>query len=118
MGYLDSDGYLFIVDRADAIINRAGFKVAPAEVERALARHPGVLEAAVVGRPDPVKGHLIDAYVVPRPGQEPPTAEELRAFCREHLAAYKVPDRVELVAAIPRTAGGKVLRRALGVAAP
>jgi long-chain acyl-CoA synthetase len=111
LGHLDRDGFLYIVDRADAIINRAGFKVAPAEVERALARHPGVLEVAVLGRPDAVKGRLIDAYVVARPGAAPLTGEELRAFCRQHLAAYKVPDRIELVATLPRTASGKVLRR-------
>ena len=118
LGYVDDDGFLYIVDRVDAIINRAGFKVAPAEVERALAEHPAVLEAAVLGRKDVIKGHLIDAYVVVKGGHQPPTAEELKAFCRERLAAYKVPDRVEIVAEIPRTATGKVQRRALEAAAP
>lgn len=111
LGYLDGDGYLYLVDRIDSMINRGGYKVAPAEVERVLGAHPGVREVAVVGVPDPVKGALIKALVVPR--QPAPDPEALLAFCRGRLAAYKVPDLVELCAELPRTATGKIGRRSL-----
>jgi long-chain acyl-CoA synthetase len=89
----------------------SGFNVYPNEVEDVLSRHPGVLEAAVLGLPDSHSGELVAAYVVPRePGL---TEEELRAFCRENLTGYKVPRRIEFRESLPKTNVGKVLRRAL-----
>ncbi|MTD43366.1 AMP-binding protein [Conexibacter sp. W3-3-2] len=113
LGRLDGDGRLTVVGRtADTIIS-GGENVAPAEVEAALERHPAVLEAAVLGRPDPEWGEAVVAVVVPRPGTDP-SAAELREHCGSLLAGHKVPKTVELrPTPLPRTASGKLLRRAL-----
>jgi long-chain acyl-CoA synthetase len=111
IGFLD-EGWLFIVDRAKDQINASGFKVWPREVEEVLFLHPGVQEAAVVGRPDPYRGETVVAVVVLKPGFEP-SVENLTGFCRDRLAAYKCPRRFEFVEALPKTLTGKVLRRAL-----
>jgi long-chain acyl-CoA synthetase len=112
LGYLDDDGYLFIVDRKKDLIKTNGFQVWPREVEEALAAHPAVAEAGVAGVPDQAKGEAVRAWVVLRASQ---TADEatLRAFCRERLAPYKVPGRIEFRTELPKTMVGKVLRRAL-----
>ncbi|MBS1817122.1 MAG: long-chain fatty acid--CoA ligase [Acidobacteria bacterium] len=112
LGYLDEDGYLFIVDRKKDLIKTSGYQVWPREVEEALARHPAVLEVGVTGVPDPVKGEAVRAYVVLRPGQHA-TEEELRGFCRADLAPYKVPGKVEFRKDLPKTMVGKILRRGL-----
>jgi long-chain acyl-CoA synthetase len=111
-GYLDADGYLFLTDRIKDMIVSGGENVYPIEVEDALARHPDVAEVAVVGVPDERWGETVKAFVVPRPGRDP-APDELVAFARERLAGYKLPRLIELVDDLPRTASGKVLKRAL-----
>ena len=106
------DGYFRIVDRLKDMIIRGGLNIYPAEIEAVIAEHPAVLEALVVGVPDPALGELVKAFVVPRPGASL-TAERLLAFCRENLAKYKVPAAVEFRAELVRSAVGKPLRRAL-----
>jgi long-chain acyl-CoA synthetase len=112
IGYLDDDGYLYIVDRTKDMINAAGFKIWPREVEEVLYQHPAVHECAVVGVPDPLKGEAARAYLVLRPGATT-NVEAMEAFCREHLAAYKVPHQYEFVTDIPKGPSGKVLKRVL-----
>ena len=94
LGYLDEDGYLFIVDRKKDLIKTSGYQVWPREIEEVLAAHPAVAEVGVAGVPDAIKGEVVKAWVVLRAGQAA-TEAELRAFCREQLAPYKVPARVE-----------------------
>ena len=112
LGYMDEDGYLFIVDRKKDLIKTSGYQVWPREVEEVLAAHPSVAEVGVAGIPDETRGEAIRAWVVLRQGQEA-TEAELRAFCRERLAPFKVPSRVEFRTDLPKTLVGKVLRRAL-----
>jgi long-chain acyl-CoA synthetase len=112
LGYLDEDGYLFIVDRMKDLIKTHGYQVWPREIEEVLAGHPAVAEVGVAGVPDQAKGEVAKAWVVLRPGERA-TAEELRAWCRERLAPYKVPASVEFRAELPKSMVGKVLRRAL-----
>jgi long-chain acyl-CoA synthetase len=106
----DEDGYFFIVDRKKDLIIRGGYNVYPREVEEVLYEHPAVAEAAVVGIPHPTHGEEVGAAVVLKPGAEA-TPAELRAFCRDRVAAYKYPRHVWLEAALPKTATGKLLRR-------
>ncbi len=112
LGYLDEDGYLFIVDRKKDLIKTSGYQVWPREIEEVLSSHPAVLEVGVAGVPDEAKGEAVRAWVVLRQGQSA-TADELRAFSRERLVHYKVPSRIEFRAELPKTMVGKVLRRAL-----
>jgi long-chain acyl-CoA synthetase len=112
LGYMDQDGYVFIVDRKKDMIKTSGFQVWPREVEETLASHPAIAEVGVAGISDPVKGEVVHAWVVLRSGTAA-TEQELRAFCRERLAAYKVPARVEFRDSLPKTMVGKVLRRVL-----
>jgi acyl-CoA synthetase (AMP-forming)/AMP-acid ligase II len=109
IGRLDENGYLTITDRLKDMYICGGFNVYPAEVERALARLPGVAESAVIGLPDARLGEVGRAYIVCRPGQEL-TEPEVIEFCRGRLAGYKVPRSVELRAALPHNASGKVLK--------
>jgi len=111
-GLVDDEGYVFIVDRIKDMINMAGFKVWPAEVEQVLYRHPAVREAAVYGGPDPLKGELVRAAVVLREGTRA-TGEDLMAYCRERMAVYKVPASVDFVEELPKSATGKILKRVL-----
>jgi long-chain acyl-CoA synthetase len=117
LGYLDEDGYLFIVDRKKDLIKTSGYQVWPREIEEVLAAHPSVAEVGVAGVPDPVKGEVIKAWIVARPDTSP-ALEDLRAFCREQLAPYKIPTHIELRADLPKTLVGKVLRRALRESEP
>jgi long-chain acyl-CoA synthetase len=112
IGTMDDEGYVFIVDRVKDMINVSGFKVWPAEVEHALYRHPAVLEAAVYGVSDPVKGEAVRAAIILKAGATA-TAAEIVAFCREHLAVYKAPASVEFVRELPKSATGKILKRVL-----
>jgi long-chain acyl-CoA synthetase len=112
LGYLDEDGYLFIVDRKKDLIKSSGNQVWPREVEEALAMHPAVAEVGVAGVPDDLKGEAVKAWVVLRAGHTT-TVEELRTHCRSQLAPYKVPSLVEFRTELPKTMVGKVLRRAL-----
>jgi long-chain acyl-CoA synthetase len=112
LGYLDEDGYMYIVDRKKDVIKPSGFQVWPREVEEVIAAHPAVAEVGVAGVPDPYQGQAVKAWVVLRPGKKV-TADELRAYCRQKLAAYKVPKHIEFRASLPKSAVGKVLRRVL-----
>ena len=112
LGYLDHDGYLFIVDRKKDLIKTSGYQVWPREIEEAIALHPAVAEVGVAGIPDAAKGEVVKAWVVLRTGQQVSEAD-LRAFCRTTLAPYKVPAKVEFRADLPKTMVGKVLRRKL-----
>lgn len=109
---MDEQGWFYLVDRKKDQINAAGYKVWPREVEEVLYRHPSVREAAVVGVPDSYRGETVKAVVSVRPSTTV-TAEELLAFCREHLAAYKCPKLVEIIDDLPKTVSGKILRREL-----
>ena len=112
IGHLDEDGYLHLTDRKKELIKVSGFQVWPREIEEVLARHPAVLEVGAAGLPDGPKGERAKAWVVVRPDTTT-TPEELRAFCAEHLAPYKVPSEIAFVSELPKTAVGKVLRRKL-----
>ena len=109
---MDEDGFFRIVDRKKEMIITGGYNVYPREVEEVLYQHPKVLEAAVVGVPDPYRGEMVKAFVVLKPG-ETATEEEIIAFCRERLAKYKVPRAVEFRSELPKSLIGKVLRRVL-----
>jgi acyl-CoA synthetase (AMP-forming)/AMP-acid ligase II/acyl carrier protein len=112
LGYLDEDGYLFIVGRSKDVINRGGQKVAPAEVEEALLKHPKVLEAVAFSIPHPRLGEAVAAAVVLSPGTSI-TSRRLRDFARQRLAAFKVPAVIRIVAEIPKSPAGKVTRHRL-----
>ena len=105
------DGQVKIVDRMKDMVLVSGFNVYPNEVEDVIVKHPGVMEAAVIGLPDEHSGEAVVAYVVRR--DQALTVEELRQFCRENLTGYKVPRRIEFRETLPKTNVGKVLRRAL-----
>ena len=112
IGSVDAEGYVRVFDRLKDMINRAGYKIYSAEVENVLAYHESVLECAVVGRPDPILGERVQAFV--RPRDSGVTAEALRAFCAERMADYKVPEVIELVAEpLPRNANGKLQKAVL-----
>jgi long-chain acyl-CoA synthetase len=112
VGYVDHEGYLFLVDRKKELIIRGGYNVYPREVEEVLYEHPDVLEAAVVGVPDERLGEEVAALVVPRPGAAP-DPDELRAWTKGRLAAYKYPRVVVVVDDLPRGPSGKILKRAI-----
>jgi len=112
LGRIDDEGFLYVEDRIDDVILSGGENVVPAEVEQVLLRHPQVADAAVVGRDDPEWQQAVTAVVVLREDAELPT-EELRRHCASELAGYKVPKRIEIASALPRTPSGKLLRRAL-----
>jgi len=112
LGYIDEDGYVFIVDRTKDMIKTSGFQVWPREVEEILASHPAVAEVGVAGVSDAKQGEAVKAWVVLRAGQTT-TEHDLRAYCREKLAPYKVPSAIEFRSELPKTMVGKVLRRAL-----
>lgn len=112
IGHLDEDGYLFVVDRLKDLIIRGGFNVYPRDVEDVLLGHPAVASAAVVGRPDPMHGEEVVAFVALRAGADA-TAEQLIAYARGQISAAKYPREVHLVPAIPLTSVGKTDRKAL-----
>ena len=111
-GYLDAEGYLYIHDRMKDMVVSGGENVYPAEVENALFGHPAIADVAVIGVPDERWGEAVKAVVVLQPGSSV-TVEELVAFARERIAAYKVPKSVDFVSALPRNPSGKILRREL-----
>ena len=109
---MDADGFIFIVDRKKDMLKTSGFQVWPREIEEVLATHPAVMEVGVAGVPDAAKGEVAHAWIVLRADHRA-TGEELRAYCRERLAPYKVPAHIEFRSELPKTMVGKVLRRAL-----
>ena len=109
---MDEDGFLYIVDRKKDLIIASGYNIVPREVEEVLFMHPKVMEACVVGIPNPRRGEMVKAYIVLKPGEEA-TVDEIRTFCKEYLAPYKVPKRVEFRKELPKSQIGKVLRRVL-----
>ena len=112
LGYLDEDGYLYIVDRKKDLIKPSGFQVWPREVEEVIASHPAVHEVGVAGVSDDYQGEAVKAWVVLREGGRV-TSDEIRAYCREKIAAYKVPKHVEFRDCLPKSFIEKVLRREL-----
>ena len=112
LGYLDEDGYVFIVDRKKDLIKTSGYQVWPREIEEVLSGHPAVCEVGVVGMPDQMRGETVKAWIVLRPDFTT-TGAELKSFCRERLAPYKVPSKYEFVKELPKTQVGKVLKRVL-----
>ncbi|MED4781706.1 AMP-binding protein [Brevibacillus choshinensis] len=112
MGYMDEEGYFYIVDRKKDMIIAGGFNIYPREVEEVLFEHPAIQEAAVIGVPDPYRGETVKAFVVFKQGQHA-SEEELEKHCRQRLAAYKIPRKYEIRADLPKTMVGKVLRRQL-----
>ena len=112
LAYMDDDGYIFIVDRKKDMIKTSGFQVWPREIEEVIASHPAVQEVAVAGVPHPVKGEIAKAWIILKQGTRA-TEDEIRAYCRDRLAPYKVPGSVDFRTELPKTMVGKVLRRAL-----
>ena len=115
VGYMNEDGWLFIVDRKKDMINASGFKVWPREVEDVLYTHPAIQEAAVVGIPDEYRGENVAAFVTLQSGPEADavTEAEIVEFCREKLASYKAPRQVTIIDELPKTSSGKILRRTI-----
>jgi acyl-CoA synthetase (AMP-forming)/AMP-acid ligase II len=112
IGVIDEAGYLRITDRKKDMFIVGGFNCYPAEIEKILSEHPAVAQSAVIGVPDERLGEVGKAYVVLRPGAQADAAS-IVAWCREHMANYKVPRQVELVGALPTNAAGKVQKFAL-----
>lgn len=109
---MDEDGYFYIVDRKKELIKPGGYQVWPREVEEVIASHPKVMEVGVAGIPDPYRGETVKAWVVVKPG-ESLTEQEVRNWCRERIAVFKVPTHVEFRSELPKTTVGKILRREL-----
>ena len=109
VGFMDEAGWFYLVDRKKDMISASGFKVWPREVEDVLVAHPAVREAAVVGEPDAYRGETVKAFVSFKPGMQA-TFEELDAHCRERLASYKAPRRIEVIDELPKTLTGKIQR--------
>jgi long-chain acyl-CoA synthetase len=112
IGYLDDEGYLFLVDRLKDMINNAGLKVWPREVEEVLYNNPKVRECAVIGVPHEIFGETVKAVISPAAGVEL-TVEEVQSWAKEHLSDYKVPRIVEFMDELPKNATGKILKREL-----
>jgi long-chain acyl-CoA synthetase len=109
---MDEDGYFAIVDRKKDMIIASGYNIYPRDIEEVIYEHPKVAEVVVAGVPHAYRGETVKAYIVLK-ADETATAEEIRAFCRERLAAYKVPSDVEFRPELPKTQVGKFLRRVL-----
>lgn len=112
LGKMDEAGYIYIVDRKKDLIITGGFNVYPAELERVVSGHPAVAMVGVGPKQDDLKGEVAKAYVVLKPGTVA-TQDDILSYCREHLAAYKVPRAVQFVADLPKTSSGKIMRREL-----
>ncbi|MHA6259403.1 long-chain-fatty-acid--CoA ligase [Sporosarcina sp. CAU 1771] len=112
LGYMDEKGYFYIVDRQKDMIIAGGFNIYPREIEEVLYEHEAILECVIAGIPDPYRGETVKAYIVLKEGASV-TEKELDAFCREHLASFKVPREYEFRTELPKTAVGKILRRSL-----
>jgi long-chain acyl-CoA synthetase len=113
LGYRDEDGFYFIVDRAKDLVIRGGYNVYPRELEEVLFAHPGIAEAAVIGKPDERLGEEVVAIVVRAPGHEDLTEADVIAYCKERMAAYKYPREVRFLAELPKGPTGKILKNVL-----
>ncbi|MBP6251036.1 MAG: AMP-binding protein, partial [Leptothrix sp. (in: Bacteria)] len=114
LGRMDAEGYFFITDRLKRMINASGFKVWPSEVELLLYRHPAVAEACIISARDEYRGETVKAVIVLRTEARGQTsAQDIIAWSREHMAAYKVPRQVEFVDSLPKSGSGKVMWRLL-----
>jgi long-chain acyl-CoA synthetase len=112
MGYMDEEGFIFIVDRKKDMINRGGENVYPREVEMAIETHPKVREVSVIGIPDPALTEQVKAYIILNE-KDSLTNDELKAYLKDKLARYKIPSLVEFVDDLPRNPTGKVLKKEL-----
>lgn len=114
-GWRDTDGYFWFIGRADDVIKTAGERVGPFEVESALVEHPAVVEAGVIGKPDPMRGEIIKAFVVLESGTKPTEAlkKELSEYVKKHLAGHAYPREIEFIDKLPKTRSGKIMRRIL-----
>ena len=112
MGYIDEDGYVYLVGRKDDIIIRGGENIAPAEIEAVLHAHPAIDEAAIIGAPDEDFGQKIVAFVALKPGQSA-TADDVSDFCKERLASFKKPEEINFIGELPKNPLGKVLKKEL-----
>jgi acetyl-CoA synthetase len=112
LGRRDADGYLWFEGRADDVIKSAGYRIGPFEIESVLLEHPAVAEAAVVGKPDALRGHIVKAFVTLRPGAVagPGLTEEIVALVRTRVGRHQYPREVEVVAELPKTETGKIQR--------
>jgi acetyl-CoA synthetase len=111
----DAEGYFWFVGRADDVIKSSGHLIGPFEVESALMEHPAVAEAGVIGKPDPMAGEVVKAFISLKPGYEPGEAlrKEILGHARKRLGAAVAPKEIEFQAALPRTRSGKIMRRLL-----
>ena len=118
----DKDGYFWFIGRADDVIKTSGERVGPFEVESALVAHPAVVEAGVIGKPDPLRGEIIKAFVVLQSDQQAAISnkkvgdklkEELSQFVKKHLAGHAYPREIEFIDKLPKTRSGKIMRRIL-----
>ncbi|GAB4027004.1 AMP-binding protein [Spirosoma gilvum] len=112
IGYVDEDGWVYIVDRKKDMVIAGGYNIYPREIDDVLLSHPAILEACCIGVPDTYRGETIKAFIVCKPGQSL-TSEEVIYYCQERLAAYKLPKQIEFTTAIPKSTVGKMLRREL-----
>jgi len=112
VGRMDEDGYFYIVDRKKEVIKPGGFQVWPRDVEEVISDNPKVLEVGVAGIPDPQRGETVKAWVVVKP-DEILSEEDIREFCKDKMAAYKIPTHIEFRDELPKTTVGKILRREL-----
>jgi fatty-acyl-CoA synthase len=113
LGCRDEEGYYFLVDRLKRMINASGYKVWPAEVEAMMHGHPEIREACVIAAADARRGETVKAVVVARDAANPPSVEDIQAWCRERMASYKVPRIIAIAPSLPRSGSGKVLWRVL-----
>ncbi len=113
--FVDKDGYFWFIGRADDVIKTAGERVGPFEVESALVEHPSIIEAGVIGKPDPVRGEIIKAFVVLKKGEKgsPELVKKIQKFVKKHLAGHAYPREIEFVETLPKTRSGKIVRRFL-----
>ena len=114
-GYKDKDGYFWFVGRADDVILSGGYRIGPFEVESALLEHPAVAESAVVSSPEEVRGEVVKAFIVLKPGYQPSDklAKEIQDHTKKVTAPYKYPRKIEFVTSLPKTVSGKIRRMEL-----
>jgi acetyl-CoA synthetase len=111
----DSDGYVFFLGRDDDVISSAGYRIGPVEIEDSLLRHPAVANAAAVGKPDSLRGEIVKAFIVLKPGvaPSPDLGQDIQAQVKTRLSAHEYPREIEFVAELPLTTSGKIIRRLL-----